>query len=160
MMRNHFLREVSHLILLSAIFMAGLIMATQIQASSTALENAEPSDTPTSEQEPDFLPVDEPGSIIEELEEDAERKDYLFQFPGVDEVLKPWYDLKTDLYERHGARFGISYTVLYQKASDTVGPEDDAASYDLNIDGAWTAWGRGTDSQCSGATPWALRFRP
>ncbi len=145
-MRNTFLREVRQLILLSAILMTSLIMATQVQASSAALENAESNNTPTSEQEPDFLPVDEPGSIIEELEEDAERKDYLFQFPGVDEVLKPWYDLKADLYERHGARFGISYTVLYQKANDTVGPEDDAASYDLNIDGAWTYRGRETGS--------------
>ncbi len=145
-MRIHFFGEVRHLILLSAILLMGLITATQVQAGSTTSANTEPNNTRDSEQEPGFLPEDNPGSIIEELEKDAQRKDYLFQFPGVDKMLKPWYDLKTDLYERHGARFGISYTIFYQKASDHVGPEDDAASYDLNIDGAWTCRGRGTGS--------------
>ena len=91
-------------------------------------------------------PWDNPGSIIEELEEDAERKDFLFQLPGVAQGLKPWYGLKAGLFEKYGLRFGISFTVLYQKASDTVGPEDEAAGFDLNLDGAWTFLGRGTDS--------------
>jgi hypothetical protein len=95
-------------------------------------------------QEPDYLPVDNPGSIIEELEEDAERKDYIFQFPGVDRALKPWYDFKAGLYEKHGFRFGIAFTHLYQWASDTVGPEDDASGFDLNMEGVWTFLGRGT----------------
>ncbi len=97
-------------------------------------------------QEPDYLPFDHPSSIIEELKEDAEKKDYLFQFPGVGKALTPWYDWKDSLHKKHGFRFGISYTVFYQKASDTVGPEDEAAGFDLNIDGAWTFLGRGTDS--------------
>jgi hypothetical protein len=68
-----------------------------------------------------------PGSIIDRLKEDAKAKEYLFQFPGVSGALKPWYDLKADLDKKHGFRFGISYTALYQKASDNFGPEDDAA---------------------------------
>ena len=95
-------------------------------------------------QEIDYLPADDPGSIIEELKKDADRKDALFR--GFSEVLKPWRDWKGGLHEKHGFRFGISLTTLYQKASDTVGPEDDAASFDLNIDGAWTFAGRGTNS--------------
>ena len=97
-MSNRFLRGAGHLSLLGAILMAGLIAVTQVQASSTKLENAEPNDTPTSEQEPSLpLNMNNPGSIVERLEEDAEPKDYLFQFPGVDRALKPWYDLKADL---------------------------------------------------------------
>ncbi len=98
------------------------------------------------ELETDHLPVDNPGSIMQELKEDAKKKDYLFQFPGVDGVLKPWYDFKADLSENHGFNFGIAFTHLYQWASDTVGPEDKASGFDLNIDGAWTFRGRGTDS--------------
>ena len=54
--------------------------------------------------------------------------------------------LKANLDKKHGFRFGISYTALYQKANDSFGPEDDAASYDLDIIGTWTFLGRGTDS--------------
>ncbi len=103
---------------------------------------------PEAMDEFDELPVDmnNPGSIVERLEEDAESKDYIFQFPGVTGVLKPWYDWKTELNEQHGFNFGISYTAYYQKASDAFGPEDNAASSDLDISGTWTFLGRGTES--------------
>ena len=96
--------------------MAGLIATTQVQAGSTTLENTEPNNTDASEEK---LNLNNPGSIVERLKEDAERKDYLFQIPGVSKVLKPWYDLKTGLDKNHGFKFGISYTAIYKKASDT-----------------------------------------
>ena len=104
--------------------------------------------SPETMDEFDELPMNmnNPGSIVERLEEDAESKDYIFQFPGVTGVLKPWYDWKTELNEQHGFNFGISYTAYYQKASDTFGPEDNAASSDLDISGTWTFLGRGTES--------------
>ena len=70
--------------------------------------------------EPDDLPMNmnNPGSIVERLEEDAEPTDYLFQFPGLSSALKPWYDFKAALDENYGFRFGISYTTLYQKATN------------------------------------------
>ena len=103
---------------------------------------------PETMDEFDELPMNmnNPGSIVERLEEDAESKDYIFQFPGVTGVLKPWYDWKTELNEQHGFNFGISYTAYYQKASDAFGPEDNAASSDLDISGTWTFLGRGTES--------------
>ena len=61
-------------------------------------------------------------------------------------MLKPWYNLKAELDKNYGFKFGISYTSFYQKASDTFGPEDDAASFDLDISGTWTFLGRETDS--------------
>jgi porin len=96
----------------------------------------------------DYPPMNmnNPGSIVDRLAEDAKPKEYLFQFPGVSGVLKPWYDLKTDLDEKHGFKFGISYTAFYQKADNAFGPEDDAAGFDLDISGTWTFFGRGTDS--------------
>ncbi len=107
-----------------------------------------PASPPESSDEFDDAPMNmnNPGSIAERLEEDAAPKEYLFQFPGVSRVLKPWYDFKDKLDEKHGFKFGISYTAYYQKASDNFGPEDDAAGYDLDISGTWTFFGRGTDS--------------
>jgi porin len=112
---------------------------------SSALVLAAP---PADMDEYDALPMsmNSPGSIVERLEEDAEPKEYLFQFPGVSGALQPWYDFKDNLDKQHGFRFGISYTSFYQKATDTFGPEDDAAGFDLDISGTWTFLGRGTDS--------------
>jgi porin len=117
----------------SVILIIGLITTTQVLAGDA------------SEQEPG-LRMNNPGSIVERLEEDEKPKDYLFQFPGVSGLLKPWYEMKADLDENHGFKFGISYTALYQKADDNFGPEDDAAGFDLDISGNWTFLGRNTDS--------------
>jgi len=84
------------------------------------------------------LRLENPGSIVERLKRDAEPKEYLFQFPGVAGALKPWYDLKADLDQKHGFTVGMSFTTFYQKANDTFGPEDAAASYDRDISGTWT----------------------
>jgi len=131
---------------LGVILLAGLVVSTQVQAESSTPESAEPSvNADEGEQNPD-LRINSPGSIVKRLEEDEKRKDFLFQFPGVDGALKPWYDSKKDLDEKHGFKFGISYTTLYEKASDNFGPEDDAAGFDLDISGTWTFLGRETDS--------------
>ena len=142
-----FLRRVSRLIRLSAILMAVLIVAAQVQGGSTTPENAEPNNTDASKQEVEEpLGLWNPGSIVERLERDAEPKDFIFQVPGVDWALKPWYDLKAVLDEKYGFTFGLSFTTYYQKANDTIGPEDDAASFDLDISGTWNFLGRGTGS--------------
>lgn len=93
-----------------------------------------------------LMNMSNPGSIEDRVAEDAEPTDYLFQFPGVSEALAPWYDLKNQLAERHGFTFGVSYTAYYQRASSVFGPEDDAASFDLDVSGTWTFLGRHTDS--------------
>ena len=144
-MWNRFLSWHHCFIWLSAVLMAALIVATQVQAGSTSLDDAETRNTGLSEQELS-LRINNPGSIVERLEEDAVQWEYLFQFPGVSGALKPWYELKAGLDEKYGFRFGISYAAIYKKASDTFGPEDDAASSDLDISGTWDFLGRGTDS--------------
>jgi len=143
-MSNRFLRRISRLIRLGAILMAVLMVAMQVQASDTTQKNAEPGNTDASGQEVEEpLWFENPGSIVERQKRDAEPKEYLFQLPGVDWVLEPWYDLKA-VNEEHGFNFGISYTTFYQKASDTFGSKDEAASYDLDITATWTFLGRGT----------------
>jgi porin len=124
----------------------GLITTTQVLAGDATLKNTPTNNTEASEQELG-LRMNNPGSIVERLEEDDKPKEYLFQFPGVSGLLKPWYDLKTYLDEKYGFKFGFSYTAYYQKASDnSSGPEDDAAGFDLDVSGNWTFLGRNTDS--------------
>jgi len=129
----------------SIILIIGLITTTHVLAGDATLENSRPDNADASEQE-SSLRMNNPGSIVERLEEDEKPKDYLFQIPGVSGLLKPWYEMKADLDEKHGFKFGISYTALYQKADDNFGPEDDAAGFDLDISGNWTFLGRNTDS--------------
>ena len=120
------------------------------RAVSTATRSDDEPESADSQEADEFgelpLNMNNPGSIVERLEEDAEPKDYIFQFPGVTGALKPWYDWKTELDEQHGFDFGISYTSYYQKASDVFGSEDDASGFDLDISGTWTFLGRETDS--------------
>ncbi len=99
-------------------------------------------------EQPDELQMlmGRPGSISDRLRENEKPKEYLFQIPGVSKALMPWYDMKANLDEKHGFKFGISYTTLYQKANDTFGPEDDAAGFDLDVSGTWAFLGRGTES--------------
>lgn len=119
---------------LGSIVLAGLIFAPQVKATDEhSGENLE-------------LRINSPASIVKRLEEDAKRKEYLFQVPGVDGLLMPWYSMKSNLDESHGLKFGLSYTTLYQKTNDNFGPEDDAASFDFDVSGTWTFLGRGTDS--------------
>lgn len=101
------------------------------------------SDSDTLHQEERF---NNPGSIVKRLENDAKKKDYIFQIPGGDALLKPWYDMKAGLDEDYGLKFGVSYTSIYKKASDVFGPEDSASGFDLDISGTWTFLERNSES--------------
>jgi hypothetical protein len=94
----------------------------------------------------DEMTMANPGSIYEQFRRDRESKESLLQIPGVHLVFDPWTDLRTRLDDKFGFRPSFSFTHIYQWASDSVGPEDDASGYDLAFDFTWTALGRGTDS--------------
>jgi hypothetical protein len=83
----------------------------------------------------DLLATDNFGSIAEQYARDRRRDEYLFQVPGAERVFKPWTDLRTRLDEKYGFKPAISFTHIYQWASDTVGPEDDASGFELVLDG-------------------------
>ena len=144
-----------------ALLIAGLLSSSLVLASSPGTGTETDAGHEAGQQNTGLMPPDthaegetkeppmvmgRPGSIEERLRRDRIPKEYLFQFPGVSRLMKPWYDFKNDLDTNHGFRFGLSYTALYQKANDVFGPEDDAASYDLDISGTWTFLGRGTTS--------------
>jgi len=132
---------------LVSILITILIMATQVEAGSATLGDTEVGHTDAIGQEAGMPRWHNPGSIVDRLRQDAQRKDYIFQIPGVFRALKPWYKLKADLDEKYGFKYGISYTTFYTKASDTFGSKDEAASYDLDIDATWTFLGRGTGTE-------------
>lgn len=116
-----------------------VLAAAGLAACSTSIAIAAAEDEPTPG-------LNNPGSIVERLEEDNASREYLFRIPGLSDATQRWRDGEADLMAKHGLRFGASFTTLYQKASDAIGPEDDGASFDLDISGTWTFQGRGTDS--------------
>jgi carbohydrate-selective porin OprB len=109
--------------------------------------HAEESATPD-EFDADPMVINNPGSIVERVKEDYQDEDYLFTIPGGSKLLEPWRNFKNKLAEEQGLKFGVSYTSYYQKTSENnLGPEDDAASYDLDISGNWAFTQRGTGSE-------------
>jgi porin len=108
-------------------------------------EESAPAD-PQAADELDDLAMANPGSIAEQFRRDRESKEYLFQIPGVDWALEPWSDLRARLDEKYGFRPSVSFTHLYQWASNTVGPKDDASGFEVVVDATWTFLGRETDS--------------
>ena len=92
--------------------------------------------------------INNPGSVVERVNEDYKDEDYLFKIPGGSKLLDPWKKFKSKLAEEQAFKFGVSYTSYYQKTSNNnLGPEDDAASYDLDISGNWAFMKRGTGSE-------------
>jgi carbohydrate-selective porin OprB len=134
---TNYLRRTTGLCRLGVILLVGL---------NVTLVMAEPSSTDPNGTEFDSPIGHAPGSITAQFEEDEERKETLFRTLWVERTLEPWYDYKTKLSEEHGLNFGVSFTHLYQWASDTIGPEDDASGFELMVDGTWTVAGRDTDS--------------
>ncbi len=86
-----------------------------------------------------------PGSVGAQLKDDDEPKEPYFRFEGIQRGLKPWFDWKGRLHDEHGLSFGLSYSALYQAASDSPG-HDDAAGGIFQIPVSWTFSGRGAEN--------------
>jgi porin len=85
-----------------------------------------------------------PSSVGGTLEEDDRREGY--RFKGLQETLKPYFDWKARINEKHGLAFSFDYTGLYQGASESAGSEDDAAGGIFRLFGSWTVLNRGGSS--------------
>jgi len=107
--------------------------------------------------DPDEMTMANPSSIYEQYQRDRESKDALFQIPGADRVLLPWFTLRKRLDEKYGFRPAFSFTHLYQSTSDSVGSEDDASGFEVNVDATWTFLGRDTDSPSMGGFEFLYR---
>jgi len=93
------------------------------------------------ENEPGF---GSPDSVNSQLAEDDLITIPSFRYPEIDESLKPWFDWKKALNEKHGLKLGTDYSILYQRASDVTSGDKYAMSGALRIFGNWTLVGRGT----------------
>ena len=90
-----------------------------------------------------------PRSVNAQLVEDDLFTFPSFRFPEIDESLKPWFDWKKELNEKHGLKLGTDYSILYQRASDVAQGDDYAISGVFRFYGNWTLLGRGTDNSGS-----------
>ena len=82
-----------------------------------------------------------PSSVGGTLQEDDEVRKPWFRLEGVDRAIQPWFDWKGNLNKDYGLSFGLDYTALGQKASDSLG-EDNAAGGIFRFFGNWTVVGR------------------
>ena len=88
-----------------------------------------------------------PSSVGGTLEEDDRAEGY--RFDGLQRGLKPYFDWKARVNERHGLAFSFDYTALYQGANESAGAEDDAAGGIFRFFGSWTVLNRGGSSHGS-----------
>jgi porin len=83
-----------------------------------------------------------PDAVENQMESDRAEKDKLYEL----EFLKPYYDWKDRLKNETGFTFGLDYTSVYLKASDSLpGTDDYASSGMVRFFGSWELLGRGTD---------------
>ena len=82
-----------------------------------------------------------PSSVGGNLREDDEVRRPWFRLEGIDRAIKPWFDWKGHLNKDYGLSFGLDYTALGQKASDSLG-KDNAAGGIFRFFGNWTVVGR------------------
>jgi porin len=129
-----------NIIALSALLQALLIQGVHTAESSPDLEATDSAGSDTE------LAMGTAASIRNQYEEDSRVKDYKIKIPVIDTLFNSWGELRSELAEKHGFRPSISATHVYQKTTDSVGPEDSAAGYELVVDGTWTFAGRNTTS--------------
>jgi porin len=83
-----------------------------------------------------------PDATANRLATDREQTDTPFDL----EFLRPWYEWKDGIREKHGLAFGSEYNAIYLKASDSLpGTDKHAAGGIFRFRGEWEAFGRGTD---------------
>ena len=82
-----------------------------------------------------------PSSVGGSLREDDEVKKPWFRLEGIDRALTPWFDWKGRLNKNYGISFGLDYSALGQKATDSLG-KDNAAGGIFRVFGNWTVLGR------------------
>jgi porin len=92
-----------------------------------------------------------PDGVEAELEEQDKLKDY--RFTVLHGWLKPWFDWKAKLNDRHGLSLGVNATVLGQYTGESPGDNDTAGGGIYRFQGSWKAVGRG------GKNPGSLGFR-
>lgn len=93
-----------------------------------------------------------PNQVDNQLADDALLKEPLLELT----FLQPWNDFKAGLEESSGFGFGLDYTSLYFKGTESLGA-DEAGSGNLRLFGSWELVGRGSTNR--GAVVWKVEHR-
>jgi len=139
---------------LSALGLSLLLAIASELARPVPVAAQEAEEAPTSGQ--DTIPARPslagPNQVDSQLGEDALLKEPLLEFT----FLQPWSDFKANLKESSGFGFGLDYTSLYFKGTESLGA-DEAGSGNLRLFGSWELVGR--ESANRGAVVWKVEHR-
>ena len=94
-----------------------------------------------------------PEGVTEKLKR-AEEPPATFSRP---QLITPYFDWKKRIKDEYGVAFGLSAYLLYQKANESLGSDDDAFGGIYRFQGSWTAFGRGTGHP--GRLEWRIENR-
>ena len=98
-----------------------------------------------------------PDGVSGQLKQ-ADRADpSLFAWEAPERWLKPWYDWKGRLQDKHGFALGFYASVLGQAASDTTTGDDEAVGVIHRFNGSWTLVNRGRKDP--GRIEWRIEYR-
>jgi porin len=95
-----------------------------------------------------------PDGVSSQIDQSYEGADAVYE---PEKGLKPYYDWKQRLQDEHGFAFGFTAYWLYQKASDSLGSDDDALGQIYRLQGNWTLLGR--DTGHPGRIEWRFEYR-
>ena len=128
------------------ILAAGVLLVTAICVTSGQAAEQESGAAPgqAAQSRSGFEDVPEfggPSSVGAQMKKDDTVKETVFRFDGLQRTLKPYFDWKARVNEKHGLAFSFDYTAMYQGASDSLG-EHNAAGGIFRLFGSWTVLGR------------------
>ena len=137
------------------IFLFGLSVVALATVAFAQETGSEATGTPPPEESKsgfgELPSIGGPNGVAGELEEHDKLKDYRFTI--LHNALRPWFDWKAKLNDKHGLSLGFNATVLGQYSGDGPGDNDTAAGGIYRFQGNWQAVGRG------GTNPGSLAFR-
>jgi porin len=85
-----------------------------------------------------------PNSVGETLKNDD--RDEGYRFVGLHTALSPYFSWKEGINKNYGLALSLDYNLLYQKANESAGDEDDAAGGIFRFFGSWAVLDRGGDN--------------
>ncbi|MCP4898470.1 MAG: carbohydrate porin [bacterium] len=142
--------------LLTLVFTVSLLVLTSRVALATDSEETGPQNRPASKSGFGELPsIGGPNGVAAELSKQDEMRE--FRYTVLHDLLRPWFDWKKQLKEKHGLSLGFNATVLGQYSGDGLEEDDTAAGGIYRLQGSWIAVGRGTEN--TGSLAFRFEYR-
>ena len=160
MKRSH-LRLVAIAVFIVLLLGSKVIMAEEDAQPKPAELPAQQSPTPIEQEASEGFSDEQEGDRPVGTPVDPEQ-DLDASFPQPGSVLKwamppEWFQFKKDLYEKYGLKVGLSYQMLYQKASDNFKEDDSAWGQYALFEAKWELLNR--DRDFMGSLVWSFDWR-